>query len=386
MKYVPFILQNLARNPLRTLLTVTAIAFAINLVSLLRTLPGGMDLMLNEFASKTRMSVTNEAGLVYPLPYAHLQKIAALDGVEAAASWTWLGGAYDVNEGVTFPSFAIEPEGLAGVWPDWPIAAEAHRAFARQRNAALAGQAIMERYGWQVGDLVTLVGTAFPVTLEFEIVGTIDGSGMPIFYFQREYLDQALQAQGSRLDSAGTFWIRARDPAAVASLQREIEALFRHSAASAVAQTEKSYLGTLFTYLEDFLFLILVVTALVALCVVFIASNTASLSIRERSGEIGVLRALGFPRRTVFSLLIAETTLLAAVAGALGTCSAMGLASWLRASRFAAELPPLGVFSVDASIVLSSLGFSLAIGVIAGLLPSLQAARLEPALALRMLD
>lgn len=386
MKYLPFILQNLARNPLRTLLTIAAFAFAIALVSLLRTLPGGMDRMLNEFASKARVSVTNEAGSGYPLPYAHLQKIAALDGVEAAASWTWLGGAYDVNEGVTFPSFAIEPEGLAGVWPDWPIAAEAHLAFARQRNAALAGQAIMERYGWEVGDLVTLVGTAFPVTLEFEIVGTVDGSGMPLFYFQREYLDQALRSQGSGLDSAALFWIRARDPIAVARLQREIEALFRHSAASAVAQTEKSFLGAVFTFLEDFLFLLLVVTALIALCVVFIASNTASLSIRERQGEIGVLRALGFPRRTVFGLLVAETTLLAAVAGALGTCSAMGLTSWLRASRFAAEFGPLGAFSIDASIVLSSLRLSLAIGVIAGLLPSLQAARLEPAQALRMLD
>jgi putative ABC transport system permease protein len=345
-----------------------------------------MDRMLNEYASKTRVSVTNEAGLVYPLPYAHLQKIAALEAVEAAASWTWLGGAHDVDEGVTFPTFAIEPEGLAGVWPDWAIAAEAHTAFARQRNAAIVGRATLERNAWKVGDLVTLVGTAFPVTLEFQIVGTIEGAGNPLFFFQREYLDQALRALGSGLDSAGTFWIRARDPIAVARLQREIEALFRHSAASAVAQTEKSYLGAVFTFLEDFLFLVLVVTALVALCVVFIASNTASLSIRERSGEIGVLRALGFPRRTVFGLLVAETTLLAGVAGALGTCSAMGLTSWLRASRFAAEFGPLGAFRVDASIVLSSLGFSLLIGVIAGLLPSLQAARLEPAQALRMLD
>jgi putative ABC transport system permease protein len=172
----------------------------------------------------------------------------------------------------------------------------------------------------------------------------------------------------------------------VPQLLREIEGLFRHSAASAVAQTEKSYLGSLFTYLEDFLFLILLVTALVSLCVVFIASNTASLAIRERQGEIAVLRALGFPRRIVFSMLMAETTLLAAVAGALGTCSSLGLTSWLRASRFAAEFGPLGAFRVDAGIVLSSLGFSLAIGVIAGLLPSFQATRLAPALALRRLD
>ena len=385
MKYLPFVFRNLWRNPLRTLLTVAAIAFAITLVSLLRTLPGGMDIMLNEYASKTRVSVTNEAGLVYPLPYAHLQRIAALDGVAAAASWTWLGGARDVDEGVTFPSFAIEPEGLAGVWPDWPIAAETHAAFARQRNAAIVGRATLDRCGWKVGDLVTLISTALPVTLEFQIVGAIE-SGNPLFLFQREYLDQALRARGFALDTAGTIWIRARDPRVVPGLLQQIEELFRHSSARAVAQTEKSYLGSLFTYLHDFLILILLVTALVSLCVAFIASNTASLAIRERQGEIAVLRALGFPRRTLLVMLVAETTLLAASAGALGTCSSIGLTSWLRASRFAAEFGPLGAFRVDGGIALTSLGLSLAIGVIAGLLPSVQATRLEPALALRRLD
>jgi len=386
VRYLPLVLHTLARNRLRTGLTVAAFAFAIALVSLLRTLPDGMDRMLNEFASKTRITVANEAGLTYPLPYAHLRKIAALDGVVAAASWTWLGGAYDVDDGVTFPSFAIEPEGLAGVWPDWPIIGETHAAFARQRNGAVVGEATMRRHGWQVGDLVTLVGTALPVTLEFEIVGTIELSGMPLFYLQREYLDQALRAQrGAGLDTADTLWIRARDPAAVAPLQQQIDALFRNSAAKAVAQTEKSYLGSVFGLLEDFLALILVVTALVALCIVFIAGNTASLAIRERHAEIAVLRAIGFPRRTLFGLLVAETTLLAAVAGALGTAAALGLTGALRASPFATRFPPLGGFEIGAGIALGNVAFALAIGVAAGLLPSLRAMRLDPAAALRRL-
>jgi len=384
MKYVPLVLRNLMRSPLRTLLTVIAVALAISLVSLLRTLPAGMDRAMNNLSSNSRLSVTNESGLAYPLPYAYLGKIASLDGVEAAASWTWLAGAYDVDEGLTFPSFAIEPEGLAGVWPDWPITPEAHQAFARQRNAALVGADIMKRYRWKIGDLVTLVGTGhFPVKLEFQIVGEI---GKSLFLLQREYLDQALQAQGSQLDSAPTLWIRARDPAVAARLQQEIEALFRNSPAEAVAQTEKGYFGTVFSSLADVLFLVLIVTGLVALCVVFIAGNTASLAIRERHTEIGLLRALGFPRRTVLGLLVGETTLLAGLAGALGVGSAIALTGWLRASRFAVEFPVLSDFSVNWIIVISSLGFSLAVGIVAGLLPSIKASRVEPAQALRMLD
>jgi len=386
MKYLPLVLRNLGRNPTRTLLTVAAVALAIALIALLRTLPDGMQRMLNEFASNTRIGVFSEAGMSYPLPYAHLRKVAALEGVEAVASWTWVGGTHDPDRGVRFPSFAIEAEGLAGVWPDWAIRPEARADFARHRNGAIVGVATMTREGWQVGDLVTLVSTALPLSLELQIVGTIDQPGMPLLFVRREYLDQALQAQGSSLDWAGTLWIRARDPLVVPALQREIEALFRHSEASAVAQTEKGYLGRVFGFLEDFLTLILVVTALVAVCVVFIASNTASLAIRERGGELAVLRAIGFPRRTLLGLLVAETTLLAAVAGVLGVGVALGLTGVLRASSFATRFPPLGAFTVDGEIVLASLGLALGLGVVTGLAPAVQAIRRAPAQMLRELD
>ena len=128
MKFLPFIWKNLTRNKLRSLLTGAAVALAVALVCLLRTLPGGMELMLEGFASKTRISVTHKGGLVYSMPYAYLQRVAALPGVEAAASWTWFGGAFETDKGQTFPSFAIEPDGLASVWPDWEIAPEAHAA------------------------------------------------------------------------------------------------------------------------------------------------------------------------------------------------------------------------------------------------------------------
>ena len=111
MKFMPFIWRNLTRNKLRSLLTAGSIALAVALVCLLRTLPAGMEIMLDEFASKTRISVNHKGGLVYSMPYAYLQRVSALQGVEAAASWTWFGGAFETEKGETFPSFAIEPDG-----------------------------------------------------------------------------------------------------------------------------------------------------------------------------------------------------------------------------------------------------------------------------------
>jgi ABC-type lipoprotein release transport system permease subunit len=58
---------------------------------------------------------------------------------------------------------------------------------------------------------------------------------------------------------------------------------------------------------------------------VFIAANTASMTVRERMREIAILRAIGFSRRQVFAMLIGEATLLATIAGGIGAGASLGL-------------------------------------------------------------
>jgi putative ABC transport system permease protein len=200
MKFLPLILRNLLRNKLRTTLTGAAIALAIALVCLLRTMPAGLDAILNEAVSNTRITVHNKAGLVYSLPYAYQQKVRALPGVVALASWTWFGGAFEAEKGVTFPNFAVEPEPIGVVWEDWGIDPQALADFRRYRDGALVGRGTLERYGWKIGDLVTLQSTVYPLELTFRVVGEIPSSRAPHFWFQREYLDQSLRALGGGLD------------------------------------------------------------------------------------------------------------------------------------------------------------------------------------------
>ena len=171
MKYLPLILANLRRSRLRSFLTAAAIALAIALVCLLRTLPEGLEWILDYAASGTRVVVLNKAGFDYPLPYAYLQKVRALRGVRAAASWTWYGGLFEVEKGVTFPSFATEPDAIADVFPDFGLSPESIEAFQHHRDGAFVGLPTLRSYGWKVGDHVTLRGDLYPVDLEFQIVG-----------------------------------------------------------------------------------------------------------------------------------------------------------------------------------------------------------------------
>jgi putative ABC transport system permease protein len=384
VKFLPFIWRNLMRNKVRALLTAGAIALAIALVCLLRTMPDGLERMLAYFAAGNRISVHAEAGLVYPMPYSYLGKVRSVPGVDAAASWTWFGGEFRKEDGISFPSFATEADMLGIVWEDWGLSEAELADFRRYRNAALVGESTMAKYGWKTGDLVTLAGEFPPVELEFRIVGSIPN--VPHFMLQREYVDQAAsEFLPAGLDWTGMIWARVDDRTRVEPVMAEIDALFANSETETASETEQSYMKNFFGMLEGLVVVILVVTALVALCIVFIAANTASMSVRERFQELAILKAIGFSKRLLFGTLLAEATVLALLGGLLGAAIALGLTS---AARDATEgldnsFRPLASFVVTQAILVQGIFLALVIGMLSGVVPSLGATRKSVAETLR---
>lgn len=373
MKYLPFVLRNLGRNKLRTALTGGAIGLAMLLVCFFMTMPGGIDRLLSEISSNVRVSVHNKGGVVYDMPYAYVHRLRSLPGVTAVNGEVWFGGAFEEESKVTFPSFAIEPNAVESVWPDYKIDPIALEKFRRQRDAAIVGRETMKKYGWRIGDQVSLVSTVWPVTLGFRIVGEIPNDRAPHFWIQREYLAQALLAQDRTLDTVGTVWVRVADPVMVPRVMARAVEMFRNSPAEVTAETEKSFFASFFGSLEAFVRIILVVTALVALCVLCIAANTASMTVRERSREIAVLRAIGFGRRLVFGTLVAESMVLATLAGGTGALLTYGfsaLIKMLAGGSMGNELGPLTGFLVTPGIVTFGIGLSAVVGLIAGIAPA----------------
>jgi putative ABC transport system permease protein len=383
-RFLPLVWKNLGRNKTRSVLTGAAIALAIALVCLLRTMPAGLDAFLDQIAKNNRISTHNKAGIVYPLPYSYLQKVRAVPGVVSATSWTWFGGAFEAEKGVTFPNFAVDPETIGVVYEDMGISAEALSDFQRYRDAALVGRQTLDKYGWKVGDRIALPSTVFPVELEFRIVGALGHERDPRLWFQREYLTQALDAKGVTFDQLGTIWARVDDPERVNEVMATIDALFRNSEAETASETEKSFFGNFFGSLQGFVTIILIVTGLVALCIVFIAANTASMSVRERVGEIAVMKALGFPWRILFGTLVLEAALLSALAGAVGVLLTAALTGSLsRLAGWSPQLGPLGAFIVTNAILVQGLFLALFIGILSGVVPSWGASRRSVAATLR---
>ncbi|HXZ85859.1 MAG TPA: ABC transporter permease, partial [Myxococcota bacterium] len=285
----------------------------------------------------------------------------------------------------SFPSFAVEAEHLGGVYPDYHIPPDVLLAFERYRDAALVGPATLQRYGWKKGDRITLRSPVWNVALDLRVVGEIPQSNSPVVWVQREYLDQALQAKWKRkLGQIGVIWVRAESPDAVQPVMDAVDALTRTSDSPTTQQTEKDFFSSFIGSLRGFLTVLLAVTGLVTLCIVFIAANTASLSIRERAREIALLKALGFGRVRIFALLLGESLLLCALSGAVGVALAVAITRALHGA--AARSPSLALlvgFAVTPGVIARGLLLALAVGVVSGIVPAWGAARRRVAVALR---
>ena len=193
-----------------------------------------------------------------------------------------------------------------------------------------------------------------------------------------------LRAAGSSLDVLGTIWLRVDDRTRVDPLMSEIDAMFRNSEAETVSETEKSFFTSFFSQVQGLLVVIQAVAGLVTLCIVFIAANTASMTVRERMREIAVLRAIGFGRNLLFGTLLAEAALLSTVAGTLGVLASLGLAKALAAMGSAnPAMGPLTAFIVTNAVIVQGIFLALVIGIVTGAIPAFGASRRSVALTLR---
>jgi putative ABC transport system permease protein len=381
-----FVRRNLGRNRLRTVLTAFSIGISIFLVCAVLTLPELFRGMIDRFESSTRISIHNRAGLTYMMPYGYLRKIRSIEGVAAASSFTWFGGVYDEPKNM-FPNFAVDPDVLAEVWPDYQIAPQALDDFRRYRNAAIVGYQTMRTFGWKIGDRVTLRGTAWPVDLEFRIVGIMpEGSNPVMFWFSRVYFEEALRGKEVPSDMTGMIWARVAEGHDVGAVMRRVDDVFRNSAYETAAETEKSFFMAFMGSLRGIASIITAVGFLVVAAVVFIAANTCSMSIRERAREIAILKALGFRARWILGVLLAEAMTLAIVGGFAGAFTSYGLLKVLAlvgATGISQALGPLSMFVMTASILVQGLFLSLVVGMLAGAVPSIGAARKPVVVSLR---
>jgi putative ABC transport system permease protein len=376
MKYTALVFKNLVRSKRRTFLTVLSIAVSLFIFSALISIPTVADQILGNTASSTRVATHNKAGLAYSIPVAYKQRIMAVPHVEVVVPESWFGGVYhEVYD--QFPNLAADPEEVDKMWPDWGISADQFAQFKKIRTAALVGGDTMKRFHLQVGQQIQLKGTLYPFNVTLVIVGTISGKAPPDFLlFRRDYLEEAAGRPGI----VDNIWVKVDKPENVPQVIAAIDEGFANSSAETLSESEAAFIGSFMEQYRTFFRMAELLGFIVVLTIGLVAANTAAMSIRERRGEIAVMRSMGFPARTILSLLLAESLLIGLIGGVIGCGSAYLVLKGFSIGNMGG---PLGAIRMPPVVLAETLVVAALIGLFSAMVPASSAARRNIVDALR---
>lgn len=382
MDTLKLILRNVFRHRLRSFLTILGVAVAMLSFAMLSTVVEawytGVD-----FAADNRLVTRNKISLIYDLPVAYRSRIAQVEGVSGIGHGIWYGGVYKEKKNF-FAQYGISGLDYLDLYPEFVLAREQRRAFATERNAAIAGSKLAERFGWEIGDVIILQGTIYPVDLELVIRGIYEGSrpgiDESVFFFRWDYLNELLkESVPQRADKAGWYIVEIDDPDNAAEIAQRIDTLFANSLAETLTETEKAFQLGFVAMTGAIVTAIRVISLVVIAIILLVLANTMAMTARERTAEYAVLKTLGFGPMFLFILIAGESTSIALIGGTAGA-----LLSLPGAEIFQSQLESfLPAFQVSIATLATVIAVSVGVGVVAALPPMIRATRISISEGLR---
>jgi putative ABC transport system permease protein len=313
-----------------------------------------------------------------PLPISYRDRIMSVPGVSGTTFATWFGGVYQ-DEKNFFPQFAVDKDTWFDVYSEYVVPKEQREAFLRDRQACLVGKSLAKRFGFKVGDRLPLRGTIWTGPWEFNVAGIYEGNrpevDTSVLLFRFDYLEERRQfGKGT----VGWYTVKLGNPDDAVRVTKKIDGDFANSPYETLTQTEKAFATSFVKQMGNIQFLVLVIGSVVFFTLLLVTGNTMAIAVRERTGELAVLKTVGFSGVGVLGLILAESVLLAGQGGLIG----LGLAK-----LFTMGGDPtrglLGTFYLPWGSLGIGFALAVAVGIIAGLLPAVAAMRLRVVDALR---
>ena len=382
MKYFYLIFSGLKRKKVRTGLTILSIMVAFILFGYLTAIRQAFDAGV-EVAGADRLVVRHKVSIIQLLPQSYEAKMERIDGVDNATHTTWFGGIYQEPKNF-FAQLAIVPEELFDMFPEFVISDEHKAAWLETRSGVLVGRGLVERFGWKLGDRIPINATIWGKkdggrTWEFDLVaiyeGAEKGTDTSQFFFRYDFFDETREGGTGQV---GWYTVRIADPDKATEVAAAIDAEFANSAQETKAEPEGAFIQGFANQIGNIGFIIMSIMSAVFFTILLVAGNTMAYTVRERTNELAVLKAIGFTDRAVLGLVLGESLALTFVGGAVG----LGLA-WLLVSTGDPTGGSFPVFYLPTRDLFVGVLLIMAMAFIAGIIPALQAQKLQIADALR---
>jgi putative ABC transport system permease protein len=381
VKFSRLILANLFRKKVRLMLTLGSFAVALFLFAFLAVIRDAFGRGA-DVAGADRLVIINRVSIIQPLPLSYRDKILRIPGVKAITHNNWFGGVYQ-DEKNFFPQFVIDVENQRKVIPELIVPDDQWTNFLQDRQGAIAGASLAKRFGWKVGDHIPIKNALFggAATWDFNIDGIYHGKrpqdDESQFWFQWDYFQERMPQ--SFKGNAGWYVLKLDNPDDAPRVAKAIDEMFANSPYETKTDTESAFAANWVKQFGNIEFLILSIGAVVFFTLLLVTGNTMAISVRERTAELAVLKAIGFSDRSVLFFVLGEALMIALFGGLLGLALAV-LAVPLLATALNGLLPNL---ILSYTVLASGLVFALLVGAASGLLPGIGAMRLRVVDALR---
>ncbi len=404
MKFLGYIFRNARRNPLRSLLTIGSLAVCGFLTVVLFAY-----VQLNGEAAKAsrpgnRLVSMSSAGFSGEVPISMVKDIIRIDeksgenailkfqfdektgrpryapeGEPAITEMAWVGNKFK-DDPIPFTQFAVNPETFFAVFDEYRVPPKELEAFRKQRDGAIIGRKLAQDKNLKVGDPLPLKRNFYPIDLDLTVVGIYDGAAnqdLRWCVYHWDMLNESIKAasEGRFADNASSVWMKCKNSASMPQLAKAIDDANRSSNTPTKTQSHEAFVAMfaeMWGGLQDYIngVGVAVLGALILICFV-----SLSMSVRERTGELAVLRAIGFRKHHLLFIVLMESVIVAGVGGLLGTFGTKLLFDVFDIAPY--TMGALPYFNIPLMTAVWGMVGAVAIGLVSGFLPGLLAARIS---------
>lgn len=374
-RLLPLVLKYIVRHRARTLLTLSGIAMAMFLFVAVQAMQKGVDETTRMTALDTTLVVYREnrfCPFTSQLPQHFTNQIASIPGVvEVTPMRVVVNNCRASLDVVTFRGIPEDANQLN----QFDMIQGSLRDWSRRNDAALVGERLAQRRDIQVGDRFDAAGITVHVA---GIIRSENPQDQNVAYVHLNFLQLAA---GNKLGVVTQFNVRVQEPSQLDAVAASIDEMFATSEAPTWTTSEKAFIARAITDIVQLVEFTgwLGIGSLVA--VFALVANAIAMSVQDRVKDHAVMQTLGYPESIICMQIVAESLILSVLGGVLGISLAVTVES---VGRFSFSADGLSVnMHIGMPTILLGLGLCAVIGIVAGMLPALRAARLSTTEAFR---